>query len=303
MNDHAPRRRLLIASAALLGALLLAWWPALGRLAERWSEPQYAHGWMVPALAASLLWWRRRPRELASFRASWIGAPIIAGSVAVQFLGEHWHVDLVESGSLIPALAGAALCLGGGAMLRWIAPALALLPFMLPLPYALESTVSLGLQQAATLGAAAMLRALGCMATATGNVLHIDGLPLGVAEACSGLRMLTVLLAIAVFSSMLGARPIGRRLAMIVVAAPLAVAVNALRIAATALVYREVRSPNVLATCHDVAGWIMPAAAVALLWAFVRFLDSVTWNSAPAGSSASISRTLGFGRRSENPGR
>src|SRR2546421_132539 len=56
--------RLSLASLAfitLLGlAALWAYWTTLGVLVERWGfDPQYSHGYLVPAFAGYLLWLRR----------------------------------------------------------------------------------------------------------------------------------------------------------------------------------------------------------------------------------------------------
>src|SRR6516165_8646229 len=54
------RSRYLTGLAAFGTALLWAYWPTLEAMAAKWSmDPQYSHGFIVPAFAAYLLWHRR----------------------------------------------------------------------------------------------------------------------------------------------------------------------------------------------------------------------------------------------------
>src|SRR5690606_32564134 len=98
-----------------------------------------------------------------------------------------------------------------------------------------------------------------------GTVLRIDGVSLGVEEACSGLRMLTVLLALGGTISAVSSRPMLDRTMILISMAPLAVAVNVARIVGTAIVFRATNDPGVLVWAHDLAGWVMPLVAVGLL--------------------------------------
>ena len=69
-------------------------------------------------------------------------------------------------------------------------PAVLYLVFMVPLPGFLGRAMSQSLQSIATQSSVFSLQLLGVPAVAQGNVIHLSDQTLGVAEACSGLRML-----------------------------------------------------------------------------------------------------------------
>src|SRR5260370_38351845 len=71
----------LVAFASAVASVLWAYWTTLGDAAERWSsDPQYSHGYLVPAFAALLLWLRRERLTQGTSRASRAGWPLLAGA-------------------------------------------------------------------------------------------------------------------------------------------------------------------------------------------------------------------------------
>jgi hypothetical protein len=99
-------------------------------------------------------------------------------------------LDLLDAASLLPTLAGLGVLAGGWRLLGWLTPGLAVLCFMLPLPYELDLAVSGPLQTFATDGATYALQTLGRPAVAEGNVILIDDCRIGVLEACNGLGLM-----------------------------------------------------------------------------------------------------------------
>jgi hypothetical protein len=69
--------------SVLAAALLWSYWPALGSVEKRWStDPQYSRGYLVPAFALLVLWFRRKKMPVV-MGASWWGA---AGLTAAAVL-------------------------------------------------------------------------------------------------------------------------------------------------------------------------------------------------------------------------
>ena len=103
--------------------------------------------------------------------------------------------------------------------------------FALPVPTAVLSPVQEKLQGVTTSLAVPVLRLLGEPAERGGFVITLPGGRLGVEEACSGVRTLTALTAIAAFVAFLRGFGPGRGVALVLLAVPLVVAVNAGRVA------------------------------------------------------------------------
>lgn len=262
----------LVSAGVLTAAVVWAYWPTLAEMAHRWdSDPQYSHGFLVPAFSAYLLW-SRRSHLAGPVRGSWYGLAVIAVGILLRGVGVIAFVGWFEALSFLVCLAGIVVTLAGRTGLRWAWPAVAYLGFMVPLPYAIQTTMSGSLQRVATRASTYLLVASGVPAVADGNVILLSNdARLGVVEACSGLGMLVTFFALAAaVAVLLRSEPLWARVGVVLSAVPVAVAVNVIRITATGLLYDASQDEWARWVFHDVAGWLMmPVAAVfffLLLW-------------------------------------
>ena len=111
--------------------------------------------------------------------------------------------------SFVPAVVGVFLLVGGWKTIRWAGPAIAFLIFMFPLPGFLDARLLAPLQKVATLSSTYLLQTMGIPSYSEGNRIVIGEVQLGVVEACSGLRMLTIFVALAVAITLVTDRPCG----------------------------------------------------------------------------------------------
>jgi exosortase len=273
----SPARRAMggFGLAALFG---WAYWPVLSRLAHAWeTEPDYSHGWLVAPVAAYILWSRRctafdtldRPR--ATF--AWGGLVLLTLSLVMRVLGSLWYIDAVEAWSLPLWVAGAVWLVGGRRLCWWAAPGIAFLVFMIPWPYSAERLLSRPLQQMASRLSCWILQTIGQPALQEGNVVLIDDVRLNVVEACSGLRIFVSIIALAYVYVVLNQKPWWLRLALFMAVVPVAVLVNALRIATTGVLHVLFSGEAARHFSHDFAGWVMLPVAGALLAAWLWYLS------------------------------
>src|SRR5437879_2211960 len=103
------------ATLAALGALgLWVYWPTLAAMSHKWGhDPQYSHGYLVPAFAAVLLWMRRSRLPAAPATLSWWGVALVLGAAVLRLAGAYTYFDWLEAVSLLPCLAGLCVLLGG----------------------------------------------------------------------------------------------------------------------------------------------------------------------------------------------
>jgi exosortase len=279
MNDLTTAKRSRptpwAAAVALLAvALVWAYWPTLVGLAERWSgDPQYSHGYVVPLFAAAVLWSRRRLRP-ARLRPSGWGLALLAGAALLRVAGTYYYLTWLENFSLLPALAGLCVLAGGRPALRWAWPAVAFLLFMLPLPFNAENLLAGPLRRLATVCTAYALQTAGLPAVPEGTVVVIDDLRVGVAEACSGLGMLFTFFALSTAVAFVVERPAWQKAVVFLSAIPIGVAMNVARVIVTAFLFRA-GGPVSPQAFHDLAGWLMMPAALALLLLELRFLAAL----------------------------
>lgn len=201
-------------------------------------------------------------------RDRWIGVAIIAACLAMWIFASRIDMNPVNRLSYIGVLLGITLLMGGVRMLKWAGPALGFLIFMFPLPSVVERSVLLFLQKLAAMMSTWVLQLLGMTAMRDGNRIIVDQLPLDVADACSGLRMLTIFGAMSVALAMTIQRPWWDRLCVLLSAVPIALAANVVRIVLTALLLsRFGQDSNFISTLiHDWAGLLMMPVALGLLW-------------------------------------
>lgn len=284
---HGPARPL--RDALLTGglpalALLWCYAPTLAAMAERWrTDPQYSHGFLVPVFAAIVLWSRRGLlRDAHPTPNAWGLAVLLAGVGLRQFAVVVGYEPL-DGLSLLPALAGLVLLLGGPVYLRWAWPALAFLGFMLPLPHFAESALAQPLRRLATLASTYILQTLGVAAIAEGNVILIGEVRMGVAHACSGLGMLMTFFALSTALALIAPAPLIDRLVLVASAVPVAALANVVRITATGLAYACFgKESDVPSFVHTAAGWLMMPLALGLLWLEMRYLARLFVTAAPS---------------------
>jgi exosortase len=256
-----------------VAAVTWAYLPTLGALAGNWaSDAQASAGFVVPVFALAVLWLRRdkRPRDSAS--PSWWGLVFLLGAGALRLGGAYFSLDWFDGLALLPTLFGLVLLAGGWRWARWVLPALVVLIFMLPLPYGLEVALSGPLQGFATAASTFVLQTLGLPAVHDGNIILIDDTRIGVLEACNGLGMLTVFLALCTAAALALDRWIVDRVVLFLSAVPIAVLSNLVRLTATGFVTHAC-GPVVGNRFHDVAGWLMMPLALAIVWLELRLLD------------------------------
>jgi exosortase len=276
-----------LAPAALTAAALLwAFWTTFIDLGQTWSRnPQYSHGWLVPAFAAFLLWMRRGKLDPAACRPSFWGLPLIAAGLALRLYATYSFYSSLEPLALLPCLAGLVLLFGGRAAWRWAWPAVLFLGFMIPLPYSVSVAMSGPLQRLATIVSTFIMQTLGLPALDEGNVIQLNDQSIGVVEACSGLRMLVVFFAMSTAVVLVVRRHWMDKALIVLSAVPIAIVSNIVRVTLTGVMYEFGKTEMAQHFFHDVAGWFMMPLALSMLWLELAVMRRL-FIDAPAAAAA-----------------
>jgi exosortase len=278
-NDPSQRMPLMVL-AGLVVLLVLAYWDMFALTSAAWNEGLYSHGWIVPVFALWLLWVRWEPFGPVPAMERWIGLGLLVLGLSARLLAAEYGMHPVDRLSFLPSILGVFMLVGGFNIVRWAGPALGFLLFMFPLPNKLEVLVHGKLQRLASICSTFVLQTLGVSAFRQGNLISIPGLqePLTIADACSGLRMLTIFCALAVAMVFLIDRPWWDKFVILLSAIPIALAVNIIRITVTGLLYKFVGQDNHFATklAHDWAGYFMMPLALGFLWLELQILERLT---------------------------
>jgi len=263
----------LVVPAIALAAVVWACWPTLVTFVQTWqTNAQYSHGFLVVPFAVFLLWHRRALFTPDRRNGAWIGVLLLLVGCALKLVGGFFAFAWPDRISVVVLVAGVFGTLGGWPALRWAWPAIAYLLFMVPMPGRAETLLSGPLQKFATVVSANILQTFGFFAQADGTVIILSEADLGIVEACSGLRMLIAFLALSVAIAVVIDRPKWQRWAVIVGAVPVALVCNVGRIVVTAIVLETAGKKWADLVFHDLAGWLMMPAGLALLWLQLVFL-------------------------------
>jgi len=216
-------------------ALLVVFAPALATLAAAWSAVEYqSHGFLVPIVSALAA--RQLARGGPPPRSDGRGALAIVAALLLYAFGVAAGSAPAQGLALCGAIAGAVWFLRGPAWLRRLAFPLGYLLFLVPLPAAWVAALVVPLLEFVTAGSVAVLRAVGVGVGREGNVIVLpNGESLFVAEACSGLTSLVTLIPIAVLIAWLTPLSTLRRVALVALVVPVAMAANLLRVVGTVL--------------------------------------------------------------------
>ncbi|MBI2824125.1 MAG: exosortase [Planctomycetia bacterium] len=260
------QRRPVAMLLGLAALLILFYWNTLREVSVSWNNPEYSHGWLVPLFAAVLLWLRREPISEPPAVERWYGVGLLSLGLVIRMAGTYIGYPYIDGISFLPALFGVFLVVGGASLLRWAGPALGFLVFMYPLPGILSRALLNPLQRVATVCSTFALQTLGVASYRSGNIIRLGEIHnLNVVDACSGLRMSTIFLALAVAITLITTRPWWERVIIILSAIPIALLVNIIRITVTGVLYLTTTNEIAEVVFHDLAGWIMMPLAMGFL--------------------------------------
>lgn len=261
------QRAAVLLTALLTGLLLYSYWPGLKTASFFWmSDPQYSHGWIVPLCSLAMLFWWREPVGAVPLRERLAGLGLLVASFLVRLWCANYRIITIDMYTFVPALVGVFLMTGGLRTLRWAWAPIAVLIFMYPLPDEATRYLLGPLQTLATMVSTYALQTLGLDAYREGNKIVLgDSQVLGVVDACSGLRMLTIFVWLAFMIVLVLGGEWWQNLVIMASSVLIALVVNSIRITVTGVMYTV--SPAIAEKIfHDWAGYFMMPLALVMLF-------------------------------------
>jgi exosortase len=240
------------------------------------NDPNYSHGFLVPLFSGFLVWRGRAGLSRLPLRPTWWGLPAVAASLGVLVVGRLGAEFFLMRSSLVFLLASLVLYFCGWRWLRALLFPIAFLFLMIPIPAILYAQITLPLQIHASRMASWFLTLFGVPVLREGNIIQLPAITLEVAEACSGIRSLISLIALAVIYGYFLEPSLWRRILLVAAAVPIAIAANALRITGTGLLVQFWSPEAGTGFFHAFSGWLIFVLAMLMLFAFHAALRSTT---------------------------
>jgi exosortase len=262
--------------AAIVGAWLYG--STLTALAAEWlSSADSSYGLVVIAIAGFVAWQRRTAfvRACAASNSGGGAVAVVIAGLALYLAGVLGADVFITRLSFVVVVTGAIWFMAGGEATRVMAAPLLFLLIAIPLPALIVNAVTLPLQLVASRFAEALLSVAGVPVFRDGNLLVLPSATLEVEQACSGLRSLVSLSALAIVLAWATEQRAGRRLAIVAAALPIAIVANGLRIAATGLAIEAWGPQAASGGWHTLTGWLTFVVAVTVLIGAQRMLHTL----------------------------
>ena len=257
-----------MAQYLLLAGLFVAFgWQTIELLVNVYQGSEdYSHGFVVPLVSLFAAYEIRKNSRGESYQPCWWGLPVAALGVATVVLGLWYRYALLPGGLGVQAITGlglfillAGLCLSSGGwrfISRYLFP-ICYFAFAIPWPDSLTSRITVPLRTAVSDVAVAIIRSQGVPIFQEGNVLNLANATLGVADACSGIRSLWIMLATAAAFGYFLRCGLLRSLILCVLAFPLSVIFNIIRVVSTGLMVAWIGPQYAQGTRHELTGAVV----------------------------------------------
>jgi len=253
----------------LVAALALLYAPVLKLLVWQWyNDADYSHGFLVPVLSAFLIWQRRDKLRAIPKRPSAWGMVIVLVAMGMLFLGSLGAELSLARLSLLVTICGLIVYFAGPAVLRAMTFPIAFLLFAIPIPVVVYNEIVFPLQFLASKFATRVLELLNLFPVMReGNVLVLPRMRLEVVAACSGIRSLMSLLALAAGYGYLVERSIAVRWFLVMAMVPLAIISNGTRVMITAIMANYIGPQAAEGFMHEFSGWVIFVVATIMFLA------------------------------------
>jgi exosortase len=222
---------------ALIVLLAAAYLPTLYELVVNWyRDGNYSHGFLVPLVSLYLIWRKRKELLAIEIIPNPAGLAVLIAGILLFILGNAGSEYFTARISLIVALFGLVLYLFGTRVVKKTWFEIAFLVFMIPIPYVLYFSITFPMQLLASKITVFILDGIGMTVVRQGNIIHLAGQSLEVAEACSGLRSLISLLALGAIYAYISQKKFVAKIILFASTVPIAIAGNIFRVFLTTVI-------------------------------------------------------------------
>jgi exosortase len=256
----------LLLYASVMKLLVLQWW----------TDADYCHGLFVPLFSGYILWRERERWTRIEIKPTNFGFVVMIGAIGLLLLGSLGAEMFISRFSLLVLLVGIILFLGGWRMLRAVSFPLGYLMWMIPIPVIIYNQITFPLQLIASRLATSCLELAQVPVLRDGNILILSNYSLEVVEACSGIRSLVTLMALAVAYGYLVSPRRWVRYVLAALMVPIAVLTNAIRIMGAGILARHFGPAAAEGFLHEFSGWAIFLVALLLMFGsywVLRYID------------------------------
>ena len=272
------RNPLFYLGATIIAGLLGASYGGVFRELYRvWTavDSYYSHGFLIPPICLYFVWQKRAELRVATLEPTLAGFALLVPACLLLLGGDSLGLRPLGQISLIPMIAGLILIFLGRRHLVLVWFPLVFLIFMIPIPLSVIQSLSLHIKLLATDSAVRLARLFTLPMVRDGSFVHFGNDQLLVGEVCGGLRSFIALIAFGALMGYISKARLWARLVILLVAGPVAIVSNMLRIFALCVVAYFRGSQFATGRVHDVSGILIFVVAFILLLSFEALLRRI----------------------------
>ncbi len=257
----------------VVAALAGLYFPVLTSLANDWStNDNYSHGFFIPLISGYMVYsMKEELSQLSILPTNW-GLPFLVAGLGQLYIARVGSEYFLQRTSLILVLLGITLFLLGKAITKKVLLPIAYLLFMVPLPAIIWNKIAFPMQLFSSAITEEVVRMIGIPIFREGNVLHLAQTTLEVVDACSGLRSLTTMFALAAALAWFTDFVQWKKWVLFFLAAPVAMFANIVRLTATAGLASIYGGKVAQGFLHDFSGIFTFVLGLSLLMLSNKFL-------------------------------
>lgn len=261
-----------LGSLAMLALAVWACWPAWSIIVQSaWNNEEDSHIFLVPFVAAWLVWIRKGRMRRLRPTSQWVGLVFVILGAALYMGGYEYDVNSYRYAGAIVVAVGALFSILGLEVMIAFLPAICVLVFAIPVPGIIRQPLAVKMQGATALITQQIFDLMGVAVEQNQNMLRINGHQVRIEEACNGLRMIFALVLVSyafAFSTPLRGYV---RFLVLILSPVSAIVCNVIRLIPTIYLF-GILDPAQATTIHNYLGWPMLPLAFLILMGIVRLL-------------------------------
>jgi len=234
-------------------------------------DDNYSHGFLIIPISVFLFYRKRKELTFPAVSSNWGIALFVIGAIGMIF-GTAASEYFTTRFSLVLIITGLSLYYLGKANFRKVWFSFFFLLFMIPIPAIIYYSATLPMQLFASKVTDNLLHLIGVPSVRQGNIIYLTEYTLEVAEACSGLRSLSTLMALGALYGNLTLTGKIRPIILFFSTIPIAIIANIIRLLFTAIGAYAVSTKLAEDFLHGLSGMMVFISALIIIIIFGAFL-------------------------------
>ncbi|MEW5948564.1 MAG: exosortase A [Thermodesulfobacteriota bacterium] len=250
----------------ILGLFFLLYYPVITKLVSDWGiDDNYSHGYLIPFITGYMIWSIRKDLKKIEPTPGNLGLVLLVPGLCQLLVARVGSEFFLQRTSMILVLFGLSLFLMGKKFTRKVSFPIAYLFFMIPVPAIIWDKIAFPMKLFASYLAVKVIGLIGIPIFREGNILHLANTTLEVADACSGLRSLTSLLALSAALVFFTGHSTFKKWLLFLSAVPIAILTNIIRLTVTAGLASRYGEAIAKGFLHEFSGWLIFLLGLAML--------------------------------------